>query len=74
MGFEAVVRKGVYKTRGDAKVAAEEKTLRNYKAALVKAQKAEKSAIAETKRVKKDITEAEKRLKYWKGEKEAEEE
>lgn len=66
MGFEATVRRGVYATRGEAKVAAEEKTVANTKRAIARVTTAKEEAVASFKAtldgLKTELKEAEARL------------
>lgn len=61
MGFDAKVNRGVYATREIARVAAEEKTIRNVTAAIERALKVFDKAAE--KMLKKDLKEAKARLK-----------
>jgi hypothetical protein len=67
-GFQATVRRGVFKTRGAAKLAAARKTARNFEVAVKRSTAAIEVQKGILKQTKADLAEAKRALKYWEGE------
>lgn len=72
-GFSVVVTRGVFDTRGEAKLAAARKTARNTEMAVKRSEAAMDAQKIIFKQIKADLVEAKKSLKYWEGEAEKEE-
>ncbi len=71
-GFEAVVRRGVFKTRKEAKVAAYTKAVHNLTRAVENSEAIIKQLKSELTVLKKDLSDVKKGLKYWEAEPEEE--
>ena len=71
-GFEITVTRGVFDTRGEAKLAANQKTVRNLEIAVKRSTAALEGLKGTLKGIKADLVEARKRLKYWEDEQEGE--
>ena len=71
-GFNVVVTRGAFDTRGEAKLAAARKTARNTEMAVKKSAASIEVQKGILKEIKADLVEAKKALKYWEGEAEKE--